>query len=50
MSLRESSEEVREEPGSTGAFATKTRWSEHQKILLITENQTSQVNEFSPIL
>ena len=36
--------EAREEPG---AFATKNRGSEHlKKILLIKENQTSQVNEW----
>ena len=50
MAFRESSEEVREEPGSMRAFATKTRGSEHQKTLLITENQASQVGEFSPFL
>ena len=50
MALRESSEEAREELGSMGAFATKTRWLEHGKILLLTENQASQVGGFSPFL
>ena len=34
IALRDSSEEEREEPGCIGGFATKTRESEHQMLLL----------------
>ena len=53
-SLSDSSEGLLQR-GKQGAriyrsFATKIRVSEHQKLLLIKENQTSQVKEFSAFL
>ena len=50
ITLRDCSGEAREEPGYTGLSAPKTRLLEHQKIMLIEENQTSHVKEFSAFL
>ena len=42
--LRDSCGEVREETGFIALIATQTWQSEHQKILFIKENQTTQVS------
>ena len=44
LALKDCSEEVRTEPGYIGVFVTKTQ--NIKRLLLIKENQTSQVNEF----
>ena len=44
LALKDCSEEVRREPGYIGVFVTKTQ--NIKRLLLIKENQTSQVNEF----
>ena len=44
LALKDCSEEVRREPGYIGVFITKTQ--NIKRLLLIKENQTSQVNEF----
>ena len=38
------------EPGYTGAFATKIRYCNFKRLLLIKENQVSQVKEFNTSL
>ena len=48
LALKDCSEEVRREPGYIGVFAAKTQ--NIKRLLLIKENQTSQVNEFSTFL
>ena len=48
LALKDCSEEVRREPGYIGVFATKTQ--NIKRVLLIKENQTSQVNEVSTFL
>ena len=48
LALKDCSEEIRREPGYIGVFATKTQ--NIKRLLLIKENQTSQVNEFSTFL
>ena len=52
IALRNSSDEVREEPGYIGVFAeNKTKHvAEHQKITANPKNQTPQVNDFSAFL
>ena len=48
IALRDYTEEVGEEPGYIGIFATKSRQSELQEItVLIEENQISQVKDLS---
>ena len=44
LAVKDCSEEVRREPGYIGVFVTKTQ--NIKRLLLIKENQTSQVNEF----
>ena len=44
LALKDCFEEVRREPGYIGVFVTKTQ--NIKRLLLIKENQTSQVNEF----
>jgi len=50
MAQRDCYKETKRDPGYTGIFAMKSRQLEHQKLLLIKENQTSQVNESSAFL
>ena len=48
--LRECSEEARGEPGYIGVFATRPGSRNIKRLLLIKENQISQVKEFSAFL
>lgn len=51
MSLSNGSEDIREEPGHIGrSFGKGNQVVGTSKILLILENQTSQVSEFSTFL
>ena len=50
IALGDLSEEVREEPGWIGILQQKSGSSNIERLLLIKENQTSQVNEFSAFL
>ena len=53
ITLKDCSEEAREEPGSAGVFAKqkqKTSGENIKRLLLIKENQISQVKEFSASL
>ena len=46
VALRKCSKEVREGPGWIGVFAEKKKATYFKRSLLITKNQTSQVNDF----
>ena len=50
MAQRDCYKETKRDPGYIGIFAMKSRQLEHQKLLLIKENQTSQVNELNVFL
>ena len=50
MAQRDCYKETKRDPGYIGIFAMKSRQLEHQKLLLIKENQTSQVNGSSAFL
>ena len=50
IALRDCSNEVKEEPGYIGIFTTRTRCRNIKRLLLIKENQVSQVKEVSAFL
>ena len=50
MAQRDCYKGTKGDPGYIGIFATKSRQLEYKKLLLIKENQTSQVNESSALL
>ena len=49
MALTDCSKEVREEPGYIGVFQQSSGSQNIKRLLLIKENQTSQVKEFSTL-